>query len=104
MSMTVRRLDLTEAQWGEIYDILVADLDAPENLRFQFLQRYTSEQDTEREYRVCPALGFGGKLRFQGGKLDVYMYPEDETPERRALKKSVDAKLRQLLAKFHHKA
>ncbi len=98
--MSNRRLSLTEAQWAEIYDILVADLDAPENLRFQFLQRYTSPQDTEREYRVCPALGFGGKLRYQNDKLDVYMYPEDETPERLKLKKSVDAKLRHLLAKF----
>lgn len=51
--------------------------------------RYMEEQGRTNghvEFRVCPKLGAGGKLRFNDIRgFHVNMYPESETPDRMAL-------------------
>jgi hypothetical protein len=91
---------MTEEQWGKVYDLLVTELDASESLRFQFLQDYTTKDVTPPEYRVCRALGFGGKLRYREGRLYVDMYREDETPDLLKLRDSVNQKLADLVSLF----
>jgi hypothetical protein len=49
-----------------------------------------------REYRFMGALGFGGKFWQQS--MTVTCYPEDETPERRAIIERANAALADLLA------
>jgi hypothetical protein len=91
-------LGLSRKQWDEVYSFLVKHLDAPENLRFQFLMDYNGPP-TPKEYRVCRALGFGGKLRYvpRGARLYVDGYNEDETPDVLKLQKMANAWLSQLV-------
>lgn len=75
---------LTREQANIVYDILVSTCKAQENLREDFVNLQTNW--VEPEYRFQGALGFGGKFwRFAGGQMFVCTYPEDRTPERRAM-------------------
>jgi hypothetical protein len=52
------------------------------------------------EYRFQGAVGFGGKLNFDGHRLYVTCYREDETPERLKDIDAANAKLGELTPAF----
>jgi len=68
-----------------IYDALVEYAGAPDNefWRQTFVDWFTGTDGTE--FRFQGALGFGGKLRRQDGRLFVDCYPEDVTNVRRKM-------------------
>jgi hypothetical protein len=61
---------------------------------FETLRHAFSDGETWNEYRFIGQLGFGGKLWQEHGKYRVSCYPEDETPERLAMLKAANARLR----------
>jgi hypothetical protein len=86
---------------NKVYDILVLECGAKEDEREHFIQVQTSEQVLE--WRFCGRLGFGGKFWRQGSsyftggeQMTVDCYPEDETPERKAMIETANAQLKAL--------
>ena len=68
---------------NKIYDVLVADCGATENLREGFVHTLTHERERmAMEFRFCGNLGFGGKF-YWDSEWRVSCYEEDETPARR---------------------
>ncbi len=80
---------MTPDKANAVYDILVADCEAPEIGRNGFLAHMLSGC---REYRCCHALGFGGK--FYRDTMSVDYYSEDKTDERERIQAAVNAKLK----------
>ena len=82
---------------NKIYDILVKVCGASENMRDNFIY-HTQQEGTwgSSEYRFQGKLGFGGKFWIRREGWDVNCYSEDETPERLAIIKSANEKLRLL--------
>lgn len=70
-----------------IYTVLVEECGAREDGREMFLAvRDEVRRELPIEYRFQGALGFGGKFRYHPTWLPyVDCYPEDLTPERRAM-------------------
>lgn len=77
---TLRTLNRDQA--NAAFDILVAECDAHEGDRSQFLHWAERNIDT-REYRFMGSLGFGGKFRVGYRTWRVDCYPEDETIQRK---------------------
>jgi len=75
-----------------IYDILIEECRAnPEEYdRWGFAR---SQAEGCSEWRFCGVLGFGGKFRVNPWKWYVDCYPEDETPERKAMISAANARL-----------
>lgn len=84
---------------GKIYDILVEHAGAPEEERkcFVFAQAQTNGL-APIEWRFCGLLGFGGKFWNNGGYYITY-YREDETQQRKIIKKKVNTLLEKLYKK-----
>lgn len=83
-----RQHDLTDAELNRIYDVLV-DCGAAEGDRDAFKRHWPDCV----EYRFVGALGFGGKLWANSGRVYVTCYREDETPERLAFIEGANADL-----------
>lgn len=78
---------MTKAQAETVYDVLVAECQAMEASRTDFVSNFTAKiarTANTREYRFGGSLGFGGKFYFTPKRWYVACYPEDETPERLA--------------------
>jgi hypothetical protein len=76
---------MTKAQAQTVYDVLVAECQAMEASRTDFVSNFTAKiarTANTREYRFGGSLGFGGKFYFTPRKWYVACYPEDETSER----------------------
>jgi hypothetical protein len=86
-------LNMTSDEANQVYDILIAEARAPQSQRDSFVREFTSDKPTT-EWRFMGALGFGGKFRFPGTRIDCY--PEDETPARRKIIAKTNLKLRVL--------
>ena len=78
----------------KVYDILVEVCGAKEDQRNHFVANQTT--DAIDEWRFCGKLGFGGKFRRYDKRLYVDCYPEDETPERRAMIDAANERLKAL--------
>ena len=80
--------------YSAVYDILVTDGGADEDMRAGFL-RYLCDGAGWHEWRFCGSLGFGGKFYSDGARQRVSCYPEDETPKRKAaiaiMQRKIDA-------------
>lgn len=78
----------------EVWDVLVEAAGAREAERDQFVHHAARTRPGDLEYRFCGVLGFGGKVRSQSdGTWSVDCYPEDSTPERRAVVEAVNARI-----------
>lgn len=60
-------------------------------------QRYICEDSSSHEWRFQGALGFGGKLHLNAGRLWVSCYSEDETPILKAAMAHVNSELTKAL-------
>lgn len=80
-----------------VYDILATHAGAPESHRRDFIY-YAEEGHSRMEFRFCGALGFGGKVYVQRGRVWVAYYPEDRTFERDEIVKRTNAALDVVLA------
>ena len=86
-----RDLDIVESPeaYAVVYARLVAECNAKEDRRADFLL-YMAEPG-RREFRFSGNLGFGGKLSRDARGLRVSCYQEDETPDRVARVKRLNA-------------
>lgn len=87
--------NLREDEAGVIYGLLVAGAGARdcEDERDCFIRYAAGQQDVE--WRFQGALGFGGKLYFDGWSVPrIGCYPEDQTPARQAIIEKLNAKFR----------
>lgn len=84
--------------WSRVYDILRVECGATEYWRNDFL---TQMADGCREYRFQGALGFGGKLWFDGRLAWVGYYSEDRLPERDAMVNSANERIKALVSEVH---
>lgn len=80
----------TDDDWNRLYDILIAECDATEYWRQNFVG---SMSDGCREYRFGGSLGFGGKLRNNSNGVYVDCYQENITPEREKDMKAANIKI-----------
>lgn len=85
---------LTEERANKIFDILVAEAGASENDRDDFVYHHCIDKDGCREYRFQGKLGFGGKYRSTWN--GVTYYPEDETPDKKAIAEKVNELLKEI--------
>lgn len=84
---------LTDEQANAIFDILVQECGAREEIREDFVCNQIVEHISE--WRFCGKLGFGGKFWRNDGRLYVNCYREDETP---AIRKMIEAANKRLKA------
>lgn len=93
---------LTEQQAKAVWRILVAECGASPNPddELSFVMEYTADSaySPSSEWRFGGCLGFGGKFRYPGLRVDCY--PEDETPERNAAVLAANARLAVLRREF----
>ena len=90
---------LSAEQTRAAFDILVRHCGVRGDAERWNSFEYHSARTTE--YRFMGALGFGGKFRNngnRGGVPYVDCYPEDETPERRAMIERANQELAELFA------
>lgn len=85
---------LTEERANKIFDILVAEAGARENDRYDFVYHHCTCEYGCREYRFQGKLGFGGKYRSTWN--GVTYYPENETPEIKAIAEKVNELLKEI--------
>lgn len=85
---------ITAEQANAIYDVLVAEVSAPEGQRDMFVYHQTAGRCDE--YRFGGTLGFGGKFWRTNGKWYVTCYPEDRTLERDRWIELTNARLAEL--------
>lgn len=81
--------ELTTAIKNAMWDTLVENVGAPEDIRDEFVSHFPQC----REFRFMGALGFGGKVWSNGGRYYVSYYPENRTPERDAMVEAANADL-----------
>lgn len=74
--------DFSDALKGDIWDLLVREVEANPNMRTEFMAHWPKC----REFRFQGRLAFGGKIWHQqygnGHRVYVTCYSEDENPER----------------------
>lgn len=85
----------TEQEADRAFDVLVAECGASERQRAEFVHTVGKwlHDLTWSEYRFQGALGFGGKLYTTREGMRVACYPEDDTPERRAMIERANVRL-----------
>jgi hypothetical protein len=89
---------LTPETANAIYDILLAEVEAHEVYREDFVYHFTEKwKGNTAEWRFQGCLGFGGKFWIQHDRWYVNGYREDETPENRRCAARANARLAQLL-------
>lgn len=77
-----------------VWDVLMELAGATEDWRADFVRHATRLPMGDLEYRFGGKLGFGGKVRSRSdGTWSVDCYPEDETPERRAIVAAVNVRI-----------
>ena len=79
-----------------IFDVLVNRCGAQEHHREPFVRYLADPTRSSWEYRFQGALGFGGKCYIDDWGVTVRCYPEDETPERRAMINAANKELTDL--------
>jgi len=93
--------NLPESTWSQVFDLLVKLAGAKEVFRSNFITCLTGEDVVAfgncYEYRFQGDLGFGGKLRYDGERLWVTCYAEDETPGRLKTMDDLNEKLELLV-------
>lgn len=93
---------LTAQQAKDVWRVLVEECGASRNPddELSFVMEYTTESaySPSSEWRFGGCLGFGGKFRYPGLRVDCY--PEDETPERNAAILAANARLAVLRREF----
>ena len=77
--------------FNSIFDVLVKEAGAPEQLRDDFVYHHARCEDRCDEFRFVGSLGWGGKYR--SGTNSVSCYSEDETPSRRLVIEKTNAAL-----------
>ena len=82
-----------------VYDILVEDGGASEEMRDAFKQGFLRMEEY-REWRFQGHFGFGGKLYRDIGRWRVDYYIEDRTPQLDALRERMNDKLEDLLSLY----
>ena len=85
---------LREKTARKVYDILVEECGAREELREHFVQCQTTEE--VREWRFCGKLGFGGKFWVNDDRLYVNCYNEDMNPARNKIIEAANKRLEAL--------
>lgn len=85
---------MTKDLANKIYDVLVHDGGAVEDMRTSFIYHHSDSKEGCDEWRIIGKLGFGGKYRSKYNKVDCYT--EDETTQRIELIKEINKKLAQL--------
>lgn len=94
---------LTEQQARQVWRVLVEDCGASHNPleELSFVTEYTTDSaySPSSEWRFVGNLGFGGKFRYPGLRVDCY--PEDETPERNAAILAANTRLAALKQAFN---
>lgn len=99
--MSLKHLLEWEAHW--VYDILVEECGARDDAdsRHDFVHHHTKD-DLPGEYRFVGALGMGGKFylgySFDGRRMHVDYYPQDQSPERDRMVAEAKKRLAQLPA------
>lgn len=86
--------DALREHYGQVYDILVAEVGAREDGRHPFIEDMVSENPAS-EWRFSGSLGFGGKYWPQDNRVNCYS--EDETPERAAAIEQANQRLAELV-------
>lgn len=89
---------MTKDLANKVYDILVNDGGANENMRDSFIYHHSVLKEVCDEWRFMGFLGFGGKYRSKRNTVDCYT--EDETFDRIELIKRINNKLAQLFCSF----
>lgn len=79
------------ARAHRIYDLLVREAGARESQRDDFVAYVSTHAHTE--WRFGGSLGFGGKFWNSSERYYVTCYPDEETPERRAIVQRVNEAL-----------
>jgi hypothetical protein len=97
-----REHDLTEAEANAVYDILIQTCGALKeddgtHGRSAFMKMMTQKHWNVKEFRFCGALGYGGKIHFDGWELKVSCYPENMNPQRRQMIEMTNGKLKNIL-------
>lgn len=83
--------DAPTAEWiglaDEVWDILVAECGAWEDMRDSYRLYVRLHRRWPSEWRFIGALGFGGKVRWDSHNDRMYVdcYPEDRNDERDAM-------------------
>lgn len=80
-----------------VYDVLVSLAGASEEDRSDFIYIHCESEYGCLEYRFCGKFGFGGKYKSSWNGISYY--PEDETPERKKLQKTINSILEQIIVK-----
>jgi len=76
------------------WDVLVELAGAREDDRETFVRHAEQTPSGDLEYRFCGKLGFGGKIwSLTDDRWRIDCYPEDSTPERRAIIDAVNARI-----------
>lgn len=88
--------NLSRAEATEFFDMLLA-AGAQASQQAEFVRYMTEPSPFPKEFRFQGKLGFGGKAHFSGGRAYVSCYPEDDTPERNAIKRVLNDRLKGLL-------
>jgi hypothetical protein len=79
---------------NEVFNILVAEAGANENIRDQFACWWNTKGS---EFRFQGSLGFGGKFWRNYEHWYINCYPEDESPQRLAVIEKVNNLLKELM-------
>jgi hypothetical protein len=88
-------VELEKSFFSEVYDILVKEGGAEENMRDSFVSSHLSTSEYPcNEWRFCGYFGFGGKYRRGSNTVDYYL--ESTTPSRDLLEKQINDHLRML--------
>lgn len=77
-----------------IYRILVDECGANSKNEGHFVSTFSSASNVPSEWRFSGNLGFGGKYRHPGMRVDCY--PEDSTPDREAMISRANVRLQEL--------
>lgn len=83
-------MKITKEKADKVYDVLVEIGGADKTDKDNFIYHHTKEECSE--WRFYGKLGFGGKYR--SGYNMVTCYPEDETPQRKALIDEINERLK----------
>lgn len=81
---------------NKVYDLLISigGADDSNNLRESFIYNHKDSKHICKEWRFAGKLGFGGKYLSETNTVNCY--PEDETPERLEIIKSLNVELKKL--------
>lgn len=90
--------NLTVDQARAVYEVLVTEAGAQGGEAARSFELHLSSDRPSQEWRFCGSLGFGGKFRFPGLRVDCYR--EDETDERLETIKRTNARLDDLAAQW----